>query len=121
MVLLVNDILICWEYSNGYVSQTGEWDRHMHIIINITSCGTLIGQAWSKTAFGVTLLRISNTWQKYVLWFCIATTNIFMILKCILQWAKVCDGADDYQASYRLNFCIYNKFRNGVKEGGQGT
>ncbi|KAF3385650.1 hypothetical protein F1880_002368 [Penicillium rolfsii] len=119
VVLLVNDILICWEYANGYVSQTGEWNRHMHIIINVTSCGTLIGQAWSKTAFGVTLLRISNKWQSYVLWFCIATMNIFMIIKCILQWAKVCNGTGDYQASYRLNFCIHTKFRNGVKEGGQ--
>lgn len=93
----------------------------MHIVINITSCGTLIGQAWSKTAFGVTLLRISNKWQSYVLWFCIATMNIFMILKCVLQWAKVCDSGGDYQASYRLNFCIYKNFRNSVKEGGQGT
>lgn len=91
----------------------------MHILINISSCGTLIGQALTKTAFAVTLLRMSNQWQKWFLWFCIATMNIWMVAKVIIQWAKVC-GKDDYQNWYRLDFCIGWQFRDDFKEGGNG-
>lgn len=91
----------------------------MRILINISSCGTLIGQAWTKTAFAVTLLRMGNWWQKWALWFCIVTMNLFMIFKVIFQWAKICDEPS-YDNWFRLDFCIYWKFREDFKEGGNG-
>lgn len=118
-ILLANNVLISYEYATGYVSPTGDWDEHMHILINVSSCGTLIGQALSKTALGVTLLRMSNKTQAWIIWFCIFAMNAYMIAKCILQWAKVCDKTNDYQADYRLDFCIYSDFRDDFKEGGQ--
>ncbi|KAH7024236.1 hypothetical protein EDB80DRAFT_560096 [Ilyonectria destructans] len=33
---------------------------------------------WSKTSFGVTLLRITDGWMKRTVWFLIITTNIFL-------------------------------------------
>ncbi|KAF6826622.1 hypothetical protein CPLU01_09573 [Colletotrichum plurivorum] len=118
-ILLANNILIVYEFATGYVLEdsTKKWDDRMHILINISSCGTLIGQAWTKTAFGVTLLRMSNQWQRWVLWFCIFTMNAWMILKVIFQWAKVC-GKSSYQGDYRLDFCIGKTFRDDFKEGG---
>lgn len=120
-VLLATDSLIVYQFGNGYVLENSkqQWDDRMHILINISSCGNLIGQAWTKTAFGVTLLRMSNRWQQWILWFCIFTMNIWMILKVIFQWAKVCDK-DSYQNWYRLDFCIGWKFRDNFKEGGNG-
>ena len=121
MVLLANNSLIVHEFRTGYVLQDSEqsWGDRMHILINVSSCGTLIGQAWTKTAFGVTLLRISNRWQQAVLWFCIATMNIWMVLKVVFQWARVCDK-DSYDNWYRLDFCIGWRFRDDFKEGGNG-
>ncbi|KAJ3456589.1 hypothetical protein MRS44_016612 [Fusarium solani] len=118
-VLLATDSLIVYQFGNGYVLENSkqQWDDRMHILINISSCGNLIGQAWTKTAFGVTLLRMSNRWQQGILWFCIVTMNIWMILKVLFQWAKVCDK-DSYQNWYRLDFCIGWKFRDSFKEGG---
>ncbi|RSL66533.1 hypothetical protein CEP54_003687 [Fusarium duplospermum] len=118
-VLLATDSLIVYQFGNGYVLENSkqQWDDRMHILINISSCGNLIGQAWTKTAFGVTLLRMSNRWQQGILWFCIFSMNIWMILKVIFQWAKVCDK-DSYQNWYRLDFCIGWKFRDDFKEGG---
>lgn len=118
---MANNSLIVWEFSHGYVlkDSSQSWDDHMHILINISSCGTLLGQAWTKSAFGVTLLRMSNQWQQYILWFCIITMNIWMVFKVVFQWAKVC-GNDDYQESYRLDFCIGSTFRTDFKEGGNG-
>ncbi|KAH7139878.1 hypothetical protein B0J13DRAFT_558589 [Dactylonectria estremocensis] len=119
MVLLANDSLIVHEFATGYIlkDSSQSWDDRMHILINISSCGTLIGQAWSKSAFGVTLLRISNRWQQWVLWFCIVSMNLWMVLKVLFQWAKVCDK-DGYQNWYRLDFCIGWQFRDSFKEGG---
>ncbi|KAF5010529.1 hypothetical protein FDECE_3311 [Fusarium decemcellulare] len=119
IILLSTNSLIIHQFATGYVLEdsTQKWDDRMHILINISSCGTLIGQAWTKTAFGVTLLRMSNQWQKWILWFCIVTMNVYMVLKVIFQWAKVCDK-DSYQEWYRLDFCIGWKFRDNFKEGG---
>lgn len=121
MLLLANNALIIHEFATGYVlkDSTESWDDRMHILINISSCGTLIGQALTKTAFAVTLIRISNQWQQYVLWFCILSMNLYMVVKVIFQWAKVCDK-DSYDVWYRLNFCIGWKFRDSFKEGGNG-
>jgi hypothetical protein len=113
-----NNILISCQWALGY--NTGSWDDRMHILINISSCGTLIGQAWSKTAFGVTLLRMSDGKQQAILWFCIITMNAYMFVKVLFQWAKYC-GKDDYQQWYRLQgFCINYNFEQDFKEGGNG-
>ncbi|KAK6080682.1 hypothetical protein SCUP515_03283 [Seiridium cupressi] len=118
-VLLANNTLIVYEFATGYIltDSTQKWDDRMHILINISSCGTLIGQALTKTAFAVTLLRLCNRWQQWILWFCIATMNSWMISKVILQWAKIC-GKSSYDVWYRLDFCIDSNFRDGFKEGG---
>lgn len=92
----------------------------MRILITISSCGTLIGQAWTKTAFGVTLIRMSNEWQRWILWFCIITMNIYMIIKVVLQWAKVC-GDEDYYVPWRLDVCLDEQPREDLKEGGNGV
>ncbi|KAI1085018.1 hypothetical protein F5B20DRAFT_124569 [Whalleya microplaca] len=119
IVLLANNSLIVHEFATGYIlkDSTEKWDDRMHILINISSCGMLIGQAWTKSAFGVTLLRISNRWQQCILWFCIVTMNLYMIVKVVFQWAKVC-GEKSYDNWYRLDFCIDPTFRDDFKEGG---
>ncbi|CAI6333557.1 unnamed protein product [Periconia digitata] len=118
MVLAANNSLISYEYATGYVPPPGyKWDDRMHILINITSCGTLIGQAWSKSAFAVTLLKLTTRWQQYFLWFCIITMNLYMASKCVVQWGKVC-GEKSYNNWYRLDFCLDPKFRDDFKEGG---
>lgn len=89
----------------------------MHILINISSCGTLVGQAISKTAFAVSLLRMTERWQQYILWFIIVTMNAYMITKVFFQWARECDSTD-YDVWYRPHYCIDSKFLDKYKEGG---
>ncbi|KAF2656270.1 hypothetical protein K491DRAFT_597197 [Lophiostoma macrostomum CBS 122681] len=118
-VLMANDSLITYEYAHGYVPLKGKkWDDKMHILINISSCGTLIGQAWSKTAFGVTLLKLTNRWGQWIIWFCITTMNAYMVAKCIFQWGKLCDEKS-YDVWYRLDFCVDKQWLADFKEGGQ--
>lgn len=121
VILLANDSLIIAEFANGYVLPNSyyDWGQPMRLLITISSCGTLIGQAWTKTAFGATLLRMSNRWQRWILWFCIVTMNMYMFVKVLLQWAKVC-GDEDYDVYWRLNFCLEDGPRDNMKEGGNG-
>ncbi|KAI4615076.1 hypothetical protein J4E83_006800 [Alternaria metachromatica] len=115
VLLAVNNAIITTEYATGYVTDT--WDDRMHILINITSCGTLINQSLTKTAFAVTLLKLTKNWGQWILWFIIGSMNAYMIAKVILQWAKVC-GKESYDVWYRLDFCLDSKFRDDFKEGG---
>ncbi|KAF1849484.1 uncharacterized protein K460DRAFT_376104 [Cucurbitaria berberidis CBS 394.84] len=115
VILAANNSIISVEYATGYVTDT--WDDRMHILINVTSCGTLVGQALSKTAFAVTLLKLTKGWQRWILWYCIASMNLYMVLKVFFQWGKVC-GKSSYDVWYRLDFCLHPKFRDDFKEGG---
>jgi hypothetical protein len=120
-LLAINNSLISLEFATGYVTDT--WDDRMHILITITSCGTLINQALTKTAFAVTLLKLTKNWThsgyQWVLWFCIGSMNLYMIAKIIVQWGKIC-GKKSYDVYYRLDFCVDANFRDDFKEGGNG-
>ncbi|ROW00337.1 hypothetical protein VMCG_07328 [Cytospora schulzeri] len=116
-------ILILSWYATGY--SKGNWSDHMHILINTSSDGTVVGQTLTKTAFAVTLLRMTHAsarskwpWQQAVLWFCIISMNGFMLTKCVFQWAKLC-GNDDYQQWYRMQgWCLNYDFEQNYKEVG---
>jgi hypothetical protein len=118
-ILAINNSLISLEFATGYVTDT--WDDRMHILITITSCGTLVGQALSKTAFAVTLLKLTKNWAHrgytWVLWFCIVSMNLYMLVKVITQWGKICNKKS-YDVWYRLDICLDAKFRDDFKEGG---
>ncbi|KAJ4360792.1 uncharacterized protein N0V89_001359 [Didymosphaeria variabile] len=117
-MLLLTDAMISHQYATGYVPVNGsKWDDRMHILINISSCTNVLGQAWSKTAFGVTLLKLTNKYQQWIIWFCIVTMNVWMAVKVIFQWAKLCDEKS-YDVWYRLDFCLDKTFRDDFKEAG---
>lgn len=81
LVLTINDIIITAEFATGYVSPI--WDTRMHVLIDTSSGLTLLGQSLSKTAFAVTLLKLTRgvPWQQGVLWFCIVTMNAYNLVK----------------------------------------
>ena len=81
VVLTMNDIMITVQWATGYV--TPVWDIRQHTLIDITSCFTLLGQSLSKTAFAVTLLKLTKgeRWQQWVLWFIIISMNAYNFVK----------------------------------------
>lgn len=95
------------------------------VLINISSDGTVIGQALTKTAFAVTLLRMCHAstrsrwpWQQALLWFCIITMDGIALTKCVFQFAKMC-GRHDYQQWYRIQgWCLDWTFSQDFKEVG---
>ncbi|EME44709.1 hypothetical protein DOTSEDRAFT_72240 [Dothistroma septosporum NZE10] len=120
VILTITDVIISVEYASGYVSP--RWDARMEILVLITSCGTLIGQAVTKTAFAVTLLKLTRGFSRWkichgILWFAIVTMCGYNLAKCIVEWGKVC-GSESYQVSYRIDFCLSEHSQNKFKEGG---
>jgi hypothetical protein len=97
MLLAVNNSLITLEFATGYVTDT--WDNRMHILITVTSCGTLINQAVSKTAFAVTLLKLTKNWAHqgyhWILWFCIVSSGAKCVERRITtslgDWTSACN------------------------------
>ncbi|ORY60240.1 uncharacterized protein BCR38DRAFT_350039 [Pseudomassariella vexata] len=116
VAFLITCALTSVQFAVGYVTKT--WGDRMLILVSTSSCFTLVAQFWSKTAFAVTLLRMTNQWQKIVLWFIIATLNIYMVVKLFVQWAKYCDQ-DAFQNYWRMpGFCLDYDVVDQIKAGG---
>lgn len=49
---------------------------------------TILGTSWSKTSFGITLLRISSGWLKWFVWFIIISVNLVLSASAILLWVQ---------------------------------
>ncbi|PSR99121.1 hypothetical protein BD289DRAFT_479703 [Coniella lustricola] len=91
LILLSTCTVISYEFATGYVTKT--WDDRMLILVSISSVLTTVGQAWSKSAFAITLLRpgLTEGWKRYVLWFILVTLNIYLVITFVLQWTNYCD------------------------------
>lgn len=116
VVLLTADIFISYEFATGYVVKT--WNDRMLILVTISSCLTTAGQTWSKSAFAVTLLRMTNAWQKAICIITLIVLNIFLVLKVFVNWSKYCDKSG-YQNWWRMpGFCIDYQAVHDIKNGG---
>ena len=89
MTLLATNIFISAEFATGYVEKT--WGDRMLILVTISSCLITVGQTLSKTAFAVTLLRITEAWQRWVIWFIIGTLNLYLVIVIFINWTNYCD------------------------------
>lgn len=49
---------------------------------------TILAAAWSKTSFGITLLRISSGWVKWFVWFIIVSVNVVLGVSAAIMWTR---------------------------------
>lgn len=49
---------------------------------------TILGIAWSKTSFGLTILRISTGWMRWLTLFIIISMNLVMLANAIMLYAQ---------------------------------
>ncbi|KAI9646227.1 hypothetical protein NHQ30_005667 [Ciborinia camelliae] len=116
LVLLATDIVISYEFATGYVQKN--WPDRMLILVSISSCLTTAGQAWSKSAFAVTLLRMTNAWQKSICIITLIVLNVFLVLKVFVNWSRYC-GKVGYQNDWRMpGFCLDYQAVDDIKVGG---
>ncbi|KAK4444825.1 hypothetical protein QBC34DRAFT_498002 [Podospora aff. communis PSN243] len=58
------------------------------LIVAVRATFTVAAIAWTKTAFAITLLRLSDGWMKKVLWFIIVTMNIALAITAMTFWVQ---------------------------------
>ena len=58
----------------------------MSLPLLVRATFSITALAWSKTAFGITLLRLTDGWTKRIVWFLIVTINISLGLTAMLPW-----------------------------------
>jgi hypothetical protein len=56
------------------------------LIVAVRATFTVAAIAWTKTAFAITLLRLSEGWMKKALWFIIVTMNIALAITALSFW-----------------------------------
>ncbi|KAH8193637.1 hypothetical protein TruAng_012196 [Truncatella angustata] len=59
----------------------------------VTGIILVLGIAWSKTSFALTLLRLVSGWQKTALWIIIVTVNVFLTISGITNLVQ-CSPVD---------------------------
>lgn len=57
-------------------------------VANITGVCSILAAAWSKSSFAVTLLRLSKGGMRQLIWFIIASVNVFLGLSCIFTYVQ---------------------------------
>ncbi|KAI0408372.1 hypothetical protein F4802DRAFT_409759 [Xylaria palmicola] len=58
------------------------------VALYISGAFSILAAALSKSSFALTLLRISNGWVRYVVWFAMITINIVMSLSIIFNFVQ---------------------------------
>jgi hypothetical protein len=60
------------------------------IILYAEIAGTfaIVAAIWSKSAFAITMLRFSEGWMKYLIWFLLISMNIFLGLSAVFNFAQ---------------------------------
>jgi hypothetical protein len=67
--------------------------RHLpaiQILGNVSASASILAAVWSKTSFGITLLRIIEGKIKPVIWFIIVSMNLLMGGNALIFWIQ-CD------------------------------
>lgn len=79
---------------------TLEFKPEMHLISTISDDLGKFALGLTKTSFAVTLLRVANGWQKWLIWFLIISMNVLLSINAITTWMGACDriGIDHYKA-----------------------
>lgn len=58
----------------------------IQIVGNVAFSAAVLATVWSKTSFGITLLRITEGKMKPVIWFILVSMNIAMHLHALFPW-----------------------------------
>lgn len=87
------------------------------LTINVAGTLSLTAATWSKTSFGLTLLRLTEGWVRGVVWFIIVTINVAMGLSALFAWVRCSpvkkswspfDAGTCWEASVIVNYNIFS-------------
>ncbi|OTA99283.1 hypothetical protein M426DRAFT_16578 [Hypoxylon sp. CI-4A] len=90
VVLVASCIVVSVNVADGFGKHTKAMDPKILTTITFRNAvaGTLltVASSWSKTSFGITLLRITTPRMRLVVWFLMVSMNVFMCTGVIINW-----------------------------------
>jgi hypothetical protein len=104
MLLIANTSITTYMVTNYDVGKHG-WDlppnldfTRFTIITNARASIMITSIVWTKTAFAVMLLRLTDGWTHRLIWFIIISMNIGMGVSALMPWllcGRLAHGAPD--------------------------
>jgi hypothetical protein len=90
--MLVIDVAVITHLVNDYTYGRHNWDfrppdiDRFHLIVAVRATFTVTAIAWTKTAFALTLLRLTEGWIKTALWVINVTMNAALGITALFFW-----------------------------------
>lgn len=60
----------------------------LNVVATFAGFFSILAAVWSKTSFAMTVLRISNGWMRWAIWFIIMSVNVILGTSAIFQWIR---------------------------------
>ncbi|CAN8097803.1 unnamed protein product [Discula destructiva] len=60
----------------------------LQLTVVIATVFSVLGAAWSKTSFAITLLRLTQGVMHWIIWFAIVSMNIILVFNAVLQFLR---------------------------------
>ncbi|CAK7226338.1 hypothetical protein SEUCBS140593_006208 [Sporothrix eucalyptigena] len=60
----------------------------LNVVATFAGFFSILAAVWSKTSFAMTVLRISNGWMRWAIWFIIMSVNVVLGTSAVLQWIR---------------------------------
>lgn len=90
--MIIESAIVTHSTTLGYGHHIWDFDSNkldpLILPANVANTFLITGSVWSKTSFGLTLLRITDGWYRKFIWFCIITMNIAMFLSALFLWTS---------------------------------
>lgn len=94
LALILDSIFVVFQVKLGFGMHVFAVEEKnlpwIQIYGNVSFSATVLATVWSKTSFGITLLRITEGKLKPVIWFVLVTMNIAMYIHALFPWIQ-CD------------------------------
>ncbi|ORY61555.1 uncharacterized protein BCR38DRAFT_476275 [Pseudomassariella vexata] len=92
VVLIFGDISLALAVHFGFGKHTYDIPQgnfpNMLLVSSFAGFFMIVGAAWSKTSFAITLLRISSGWVKFLIWFIIVSVNVILGFSALFTWVR---------------------------------
>ncbi|KAI9149073.1 hypothetical protein HJFPF1_11119 [Paramyrothecium foliicola] len=89
VLVLISTAVLTKMMAMGYLD-TNMSEPKLFLLTKISHTCHLVSLALSKASFAVTLLRFTNKYQKFVVWFVIASIGIIFTVHVFLLWKSMC-------------------------------
>ncbi|KAB5513406.1 hypothetical protein GE09DRAFT_1013960, partial [Coniochaeta sp. 2T2.1] len=111
---IITRTVVCDQYGRHSWDLDTPNSDSLFLLVWVRATLSITALAWTKTAFAVTLLRVSEGWMKKLEWFIIISMNIFLGLAALLLWIQCTPLRKTWTPSIQDGTCWSPKWFDGI-------